>query len=356
MSSQGVSSGPSPGDPGLGGLLAGGPDYSAFSPAPDASSGFNASVGAPTVAGALASPQLPPTIGTSGTFSADSSAISGVTPQTLGQGGTSGGSVFDTGTTPIDTFGGIGAISSPPAALNALQSIPSYGESGATASAPTSGPVGGGGSGPGAGGGAGIPAGGGNSIEDLLSKLGQGALKSVTSNPLGILAGGIPLLSQALHPPKLPQEQNLKNLSQAEQQLQQQQQQYGQALQSPLVTGNLLPGQQTSVDNAYNDAVSTTKARYANLGLSGSTMEADAIASISNQKVAAQASIAQQDAQTGSQAISQAAGALGLQDQVYTQLMQGQLAQDQGLQQALARFASAAGGAPQNLTVKLPGQ
>lgn len=345
MSSQGVSSGPSANDPGLGGFMAGGTDYSAFSPVPDASSGSNASVGASTVSQALTAPQLPPMIGTGGTFSADTTAISGVGQPQQSQDSFSslGSSTVGFGSPPVDAFGSTG-----PSATPSVASVPSFGG----AAAPSSGPVGGG-PGPGAGTGGIIPSGGGNSIEDLLSQLGQGALKSITSNPLGILAGAAPLIKQAISPAKIPQQAQLQGLAAQEQVLQAQQQQYGTALTSPLITGQLPSGAKQQVDNAVNDAISTTKARYANLGLSGSTMEADAVSNIQNQSSALTFQIAENMAQTGQAALSGAASALGLQDQVYSQLMQAQVAQDNALQQAIANFASAASGAPKNLSVKL---
>lgn len=164
----------------------------------------------------------------------------------------------------------------------------------------------------------------------LLAALGIGAA--------GTLAG--PKLSGAIN--KVPQEGALKGLASQEASLQAQQQQLGGELTQPLITGNLPPEAAQSVTNAVNDAISTTKARYANLGLSGSTMEADAIANIQNQKSALTFQIAQQMATTGQAALTGAANALGLQDQVYSQLMQAQVQQDQALQQAIASFAGAA--------------
>lgn len=164
----------------------------------------------------------------------------------------------------------------------------------------------------------------------LLASLGIGAA--------GTLAA--PKLSGLIN--KVPQQGNLDALAAQEKSLQGQQQQLGGELTQPLLTGNLPPEAAQSVSNAVNDAISTTKARYANLGLSGSTMEADAIANIQNQKSALTFQIAQQMATTGQAALTGAANALGLQDQVYSQLMQAQVQQDAALQQAIASFAGAA--------------
>lgn len=171
----------------------------------------------------------------------------------------------------------------------------------------------------------------------------------LTKNPglaaaLGIGAAGT-LLAPKLAP-KLagtpPGSDALNTLAQQESAFGAQQNATGQTLTQPLVTGQLPPGQEQSVQNAINDAISTTKARYASLGLTGSTMEADAISNIQNQATGVRATIEEQMAQTGLSASSQASGAFGLQGTIYSQLMQAQIAQDTALQSAIAQFASAA--------------
>lgn len=168
---------------------------------------------------------------------------------------------------------------------------------------------------------------------------------------LGIGAAGqlaAPALRGLINP--VPQQGALQGLAGQEAALAKQQGQYGQQLQQPLLTGQLPADAAQKVDNAFNDAVNTVKARYASLGLSGSTMESDAIANLTKQKTALTFDIAQQMATTGAQAISSASSAFGLQDQVYQSLMQAQVQQDAALQSAIASMASAAalGGAIQN--------
>lgn len=177
----------------------------------------------------------------------------------------------------------------------------------------------------------------GGGISDWASN-NKGLLASLGIGGAGILAS--PYLSKAIN--KVPQQGNLDALAAQERSLQGQQQATGAALIDPLLSGNLPAGAKTQVDNAFQDAIGTTKAKYANLGLSGSTMEADAIASITKQKEALSFQIAEQMATTGQQALSGAANALGLQDTVYSQLMQAQVQQDTALQQAIASFAGAA--------------
>lgn len=164
----------------------------------------------------------------------------------------------------------------------------------------------------------------------LVASLGAGVAGTALS----------PMLSRLIN--KVPQQGNLDALAAKESSIASQQQQLSQTLTDPLTSGKLPAGAEQSVSTAINDAVSTTKARYANLGLSGSTMEADAIANIQNQATGLRFNIAQQMAQTGEAAIGQASSALGLQDQVYNQLMQAQISQDNNLQTAIARFAGAA--------------
>lgn len=177
---------------------------------------------------------------------------------------------------------------------------------------------------------------------------GGGILDYFKKNPallasLGIGAGGIvasPVLSKIFN--KVPQEAQLNQLAGQESALAAQQNNLGTTLTDPLVTGKLPSGAQQEVTNALNDAISTTKARYANLGLSGSTMEADAISNIQNQSTALTFQIAQNMATTGQAALTGAANALGLEDQVYTALMGAQVAQDTALKNAIAAFAGAA--------------
>ena len=122
-----------------------------------------------------------------------------------------------------------------------------------------------------------------------------------------------------------------------------QQYQYGQQLQQPELTGQLPAGAQTAVDNALHDAITGIKARYASLGLSGSTEEQQAITAAQNQSTATQFQIAQQMAQQGQAAVQSATADLGLQEQVYSAIMNATLQQDENLSNAISGFASAVG-------------
>jgi len=188
----------------------------------------------------------------------------------------------------------------------------------------------------------------------------SGGVGSFFGNNKGLLTSlGLPLAATAAAPfvskliNPVPQQAGLQSLQQQEAQLAGSQGAYGSTLQQPLLTGQLPPQAQTAVDTATNDAIASTKARYANLGLTGSTAEADAISNIQNQKSTLTFQIAEQMAQTGGAAITTAANALNLQDQIYSQLMNAQVAQDASLQSAIARFAAGAAiGSSGNANVK----
>ena len=162
----------------------------------------------------------------------------------------------------------------------------------------------------------------------------SGGLSGFLANNKGLLTSlGLPLAATAASPliskflNPVPQQAALNNLANQEASLASQQQSLSQTLTEPARYRAITPAGGQQVSNAVNDAISSTKARYASLGLSGSTMEADAVANIENQRSAITFNIAQQMAQT-SKAAMIAYQALGLQDQVYSQLMNAQVAQD----------------------------
>jgi hypothetical protein len=135
-----------------------------------------------------------------------------------------------------------------------------------------------------------------------------------------------------------------------------QQQRYGTALEQPLLTGVLPAGQQEAVAKGLQDAISTIKGRYAAMGLTGSTMEADAIANAQNQAVIAATNIEQQMAQTGQGAITSAAQALGAEASTYNTIMNAVLQQDQNLANAISGFANAAAFGTAIGAARQPGQ
>ena len=115
----------------------------------------------------------------------------------------------------------------------------------------------------------------------------------------------------------------------------------GQTLLQPSLTGTLPPGQEAMVQSAVKDAINVERAKYAKLGLSGSTMESDAIANIQDHIPAIRNQIAENLARTGLALLNTSATELNLQQQVFTTLLNAQVAQDVALGTALSRFAAA---------------
>lgn len=168
--------------------------------------------------------------------------------------------------------------------------------------------------------------------QDLLS----GITGFTQAHPIMTAGAGL-LASQALSPELA----NLQGPTSAEQQLLANAQpaiNAANALIPDEATGTLPPGAQASVTNALNADIASIQSRYASLGMSGSSAEAQDIANAQNQAAALQFSLAQQATTTG-------LTALGLTNSVYTQLLQDQLTRQQDLQNAFANFAAAVGGA-----------
>jgi hypothetical protein len=118
-----------------------------------------------------------------------------------------------------------------------------------------------------------------------------------------------------------------------------------------LTSGQLPAGAEQAVQNQINQSKSTIRARYAALGQTGSTMEADALTQIDNTATAQRFQIAQQMAQLGSQTIQQSLTALGISEQaaggqanVYSGLMNAQINQDKNTMDVIGNFAKAIGG------------
>lgn len=102
-----------------------------------------------------------------------------------------------------------------------------------------------------------------------------------------------------------------------------------------LTGGQLPPGAEASVSNALNAAKQSIRSKYASMGMSGSTMEAQDLSQAESRAAEMRFTVAQQIAQTG-------LSAAGLDAGIYGAIMQATLSQDQQLQNALANFAMAA--------------
>lgn len=110
--------------------------------------------------------------------------------------------------------------------------------------------------------------------------------------------------------------------------------QTAQSLIPSVSTGKLPAGAEQMVQNATKDAVTNIKAKYAGMGLSGSSMEGQDVAAANERAQAMRFQIADELTKTG-------LNAAGLSDQMYAQLAQLILSQDSGLMDAIAGFANA---------------
>lgn len=100
-----------------------------------------------------------------------------------------------------------------------------------------------------------------------------------------------------------------------------------------------LPGPaQSAVDQALRAAQATIRGRYASLGMTGSTPEAQDLADAEMRSVAMRFQIGQQMAQTGLQSM---AGSNDLAARIYGAILQAETAQGSQLGDALAAFAGA---------------
>jgi len=116
----------------------------------------------------------------------------------------------------------------------------------------------------------------------------------------------------------------------------------GQGLLGPIQGGPLPDALEQRVTNNLRDADAATKSRFAKLGLSGSTMETDAINHNRDLAQELRGTLALQLAQAGSQLLSIANQDLGIEAGIFQNLMNAQVAQDNALEQAIASFAGQA--------------
>jgi hypothetical protein len=159
----------------------------------------------------------------------------------------------------------------------------------------------------------------------------------LVDNPAILLGGGI-LGAEALMGNKpVPAQQQVQKAAG-------EQASVGRTLESYSLSGTLPSGLQEIVNQNTNAGVAAVKSRYAELGLSGSTMEAQAIQQIHE-------AAAGQTAQIANQLLSQGAQFTSMSNQELSQLLQTQLAQETGLQTAIANFAGALAGARRPNTV-----
>lgn len=158
---------------------------------------------------------------------------------------------------------------------------------------------------------------------------GNKALDFAKNNPALLLAGGGLAASTMFNrtPPGL---ENIKGqaatLSAA-----------GTPLLNSLKTGALPPGGQASLDQGTSAAKATVRNRFAGMGLSGSSQEADALASVDQAAAASKYNELLKSAELGLRETGQA-------NELYKTILTTQLSQDQATQQAIARLAAALAG------------
>ena len=163
----------------------------------------------------------------------------------------------------------------------------------------------------------------GTGLDSIVSKL--------TSNPSLLLGAGALGLDALKQNQPLPEQTQLNKIgAQAEA--------TGNQLSSYVSSGTLPPGAQESINLATTAAKSQVRSTAAQLGLSGSTWEADRMAQIDQQASA-------QGEQFAQQLLQQGANYTQLSTGVFENLMKSTLQQDQAFQQALAQFAGGLAGA-----------
>ena len=276
---------------------------------------------------------------------AQAASTTAATPTTGAAGG--GGGAFVAPSAPATPFaGGASATAGPQAlGLSSQDVIPSGFD--ITAGAPTT-----------TGGGtAALTAGPATSpLSDLAGSIG-----STLSNNAGWLVPAAALGFEALNQPSMPSPQgltgNLTGIATPEttagtsllntgQSIITQ----GQGLVQPLASGagpgSLPSGAEAELSQATQSAIATIRSQYASMGLSGSTMEQQAINEVQSNALTQRYNIATQMAQTGLNEINtgegvtgQGTGALNSASSIYTNLLNQSLQQDEALQQAISGFA-----------------
>lgn len=103
-------------------------------------------------------------------------------------------------------------------------------------------------------------------------------------------------------------------------------------------SGQLNPGQQAALQEQLQAGIAGIRSRYASMGMSGSTSEAQAIAGAQQAYAAQIAEMSQQEINTGLTALGQSSSA-------NTALANQQMQSDQGLSQAIAALAGMGGAA-----------
>ncbi len=111
----------------------------------------------------------------------------------------------------------------------------------------------------------------------------------------------------------------------------------GAALSGYIQSGTLPPGAQQAVTQATEGSKATLRSRFAQMGLSGSTMEAEALSNVDRQAAA-------QTFQFADQLLARGADFTQISQQIQGELLKSQAATDQEFQKSLMAFAGGLGG------------
>lgn len=161
-----------------------------------------------------------------------------------------------------------------------------------------------------------------------------GDIGNILSNNPGAVVGALGLGYNALNQPKLPSvSSQIGNLESQANALSAQ----GSQLSSYLFNGTLPPGAQAAVNQATLAAKAKVRSSYAGLGLSGSSMEAEALANIDQQQAALTFNLADQ-------LLGQGLNATGLSSSLYQSILQTSTQSQAQLQSSIANFAAALAG------------
>jgi hypothetical protein len=152
----------------------------------------------------------------------------------------------------------------------------------------------------------------------------------IQNNPGALLSGGL-LASQLFRGnEQYPAEKSLQTLATNTGT-------QGAALSGYINSGTLPPGAKQAVDTATNAAKATLRSRFAETGLSGSTMEAQALSQVDSRAAA-------QTFQMADQLLAQGADFTKISGTLYDDLLKTQAGTDQEFQKALMTFAGGLGG------------
>jgi hypothetical protein len=272
------------------------------------------------------------------------SGTTGFSGGTGAGGGTGTASTFpSSGTSPVSTVSGTGA---PPAAASAPSVSAPAGVAPATGVDPTGAAGAGLGSNVASAGAGSAPS---TSVSDLLSNAGSGAIKSLTSNPLGVGLGAAGLGYNIYQGQKNTANQNALTAD-AQQATANSNQMVssGEALQTYLTSGTLPPQYMTQVQQAIQDAKTTAIANAAGQGLptdpTKNTALATELAKIDASEPQMISQVASQLFSSGSSLVTAGQSAAGLSGQLYQALVANDTTQAANTGKAIATLAAALNG------------